>query len=784
MATITASSAASEAPSAQSTRPLWQAPLFVVGVGALLFVSLARPTLGSVSGRRLDRELAAIRKLLTRPDGDMEEVLHRASALLEMAQRTGPDHVGEAHLLIGIALVRLSDGSTADRAATNWRAARTHLEEAEHLGVPDGDRAHLQFYLLKALANTGEPVDHVLARLKKIEPADEDREAYYRLLRDLFLQMSPPDLAAALDANTKMRTSVAESHLAEAQLRSGELLLRLGRPEDARKDLEMIGAQAPAAIRIRALLLRGQSFQSQKPQDWMHAAGVWQQILNETTADLPERPRIQYDLGLCYWHLGQPADRDTPRLWEECVRTAHGDEGAAAALGLAELFVTSDNPAKAVENAARAVRDVRRPEEWKNTLIDLAGAKERFESVVKGLRDAKRFDLAVQAAQSYQRLAPTEAGLLAAESSVSWAQQRREAARQLSDEAKRIEEEQAARDLFRKAGDAFTQASAGASAEDLLWKAAGCYADAGDEAKQQQTLRRCLESTTKKERKAEICYLLAESLRRQGKDKEADEAYRSCIQEKEEPFVSRALYQLAMLMMARGEVDDARDVLEQTLKNLRNFRDGDTQEKTLFALGKLFYQRREYRMAATRLEEVLSHVTAGPEALKARLLLASSYRQLASQERQNELLSETGNPKSREFYQGELRRWLEKAAMEYHDLRLALEQPENHGILQPAEETQVSFLEAECWFDHGGKNRKYEEAIALYTQLAQRYAGSVEGLNAQGGLVRCYSARCEPGDAEKVKLHLGNIREALKNVDASVRGPWEEWLTVVSKPTS
>src|SRR5262249_50369246 len=153
-------------------------------------------------------------------------------------------------------------------------------------------------------------------------------------------------------------------------------------------------------------------------------------------------------------------------------------------------------------------------------------------------------------------------------------------------------------------------------------------------------------------------------------------------------------------------------VLEQNLKLLRFDRgDVETQEKTLFALGKLFFQRRNYRMAATRLEEVLGRVQSGAEALRARLLLGASYRQLASQEKQDELRdAEPSNPETRKFYQAEHRRWLQKAAMEYREVRLALEQPEGRGLLTPREEARVPFLEAECWFDHGGENHRYEEA--------------------------------------------------------------------------
>src|SRR6516164_9050843 len=129
MGSFTASSDSSGRDADRPGRPLWQAPFFAVGVAALVFVGLTRPTLGNVAGRRLDRELSAVRKLLTRPDGELEEVVHRAGAALETARVTAPDRVGEAHFLLGSALVCLTEHAEADRSATGWRAARTHLEE-------------------------------------------------------------------------------------------------------------------------------------------------------------------------------------------------------------------------------------------------------------------------------------------------------------------------------------------------------------------------------------------------------------------------------------------------------------------------------------------------------------------------------------------------------------------------------------------------------------------------------------------------------------------------------
>src|SRR5438067_1346343 len=85
------------------------------------------------------------------------------------------------------------------------------------------------------------------------DPADDGADAYDLLCR-AYMQLTPPDYQKALDANTKLREQpvLPDDLLAKAQLRSGELKLKLGHTEEARKDLELIGPTAPGAVAGRA----------------------------------------------------------------------------------------------------------------------------------------------------------------------------------------------------------------------------------------------------------------------------------------------------------------------------------------------------------------------------------------------------------------------------------------------------------------------------------------------------------------------------------------------------
>ena len=85
---------------------LWQAPVFVLGAGAIIAVCLARTFLApEESATSADREIDQARHLLENPDDDGV----RAAKLLENVLNEKdkyPDAAGEADLLLGTSLMR------------------------------------------------------------------------------------------------------------------------------------------------------------------------------------------------------------------------------------------------------------------------------------------------------------------------------------------------------------------------------------------------------------------------------------------------------------------------------------------------------------------------------------------------------------------------------------------------------------------------------------------------------------------------------------------------------
>jgi tetratricopeptide (TPR) repeat protein len=769
-------------PARANARQLWQVPVFVGGVAALLGAVLARPLACGSPGRQLEHNLAAARALVARPDGDAEEALRLAGRAVEAA-RQAPDRAGEALFLLGCAHVRLAEHQAAPGADEHWRGARQALEEAARQGVPAEDAGKLNFQLGKAGFHTGDAPAVVVSRLAAGVEEAENRVEGYDLLTRACLRLSPPDLGKALEANEKLRQVplAGEEVLAPARLTAGELYLQLGKPERARQVLEKVGEQAPPAVLARARLLRAQSYEDEGK--WEQAAPLYKAALADGREPLASPGAVLYHLGLCYQRLEQPPEATA--AWEECVR-GKGPAVRAAAVALAELRVQEGQPEKGVGLLAAAVEGLKAPEGWANPLLDLAPARETFERVAAALRGDGRFDLAVRLARGYEKLAaPPRAQVLRGEIAAAWVLSRHEAAARAKTNEEQQAEELAARDLAAQAGAAYGEAAIlatdAAARGECLWLSAGQYQAGQEYGRAVEQLNRFLQQQPRSPRQGEGWYLLGEAHAQLGHAAVAMEAYRESIKYPGR-FAYQARYRLALVALTAGNLDEAEAALELNLNRLRFDPDADAEEKSLFALGALLYKRGNYRMVVRRLEEALGRfaaeagphgkVTANPEYTRARYQLAESYCQLANQVTQSLFVDRTLAAETRQHFEEEKRGWLEKALRELDRLAADLGRPETQGHLNGEQRRQLPFTSARCCFNLGD----YEGALRRYEQLSARHQGEPAGLDALAGEVNCYAGMRL---VNKVRERLEAVARAVpqtQGLEAADRAAWLKWV--------
>jgi tetratricopeptide (TPR) repeat protein len=754
-------------PPAQA-QPLWQAPLFVLGVAALAAAWFGRPYLSPHAARRLDRDLAEARQLLARPDGDADAALELAERVLDQSE-SRPEQAGAAGFLAGCACIRLAEQADPARARELWGRAGSYLEQAQAFGVPEADKPALAYRLAKIEYHTSADLPAVIVQLEEAVPNCDRRAEGYALLTQAYLKLPKPDLPKALEANAKLRdvAEATEAELAAAKLLGGELLLRMGKPEEARKSLDLIGPHSPPGILVKARLLQARSFQEEKR--FNEAVALYIDLLAKHKSSVGDPAQIHYNLGLCYRQLDQP--REAAKELQECVTLSRGPEGQAAALMLAETRLAEPALEGALDALTLALARVDRPEEWKNPLAPLARAGEVFEKALAAFRQASRHDLALKLLDVYAKLVPQPRVMTyRAEVAAEWARLKGEVVD--SPEAQLL-----AKQLYKvaaEANDKLAELSGVPLTQqgEYKWASAQHYLAAGEKASALARLEQVVTLNLEPARLGEAWYRLAELYRALEKEASALAAYRKCL-EYDTRFSYLARYQLAMAALEKNP-DEAEAALILNIKLLRWDPDSEALRPSLFALCNMLYQKRLYNRVYPYLEDALGRFKEGkdsPEVTNARFQLANSYRQKASQDNLNQFMNMSMSEEAAAHFKKEHLRWLQKAAEEFSALERFLETPEGKDHLTPELRAQVPVITAKCWADLG----EYGKALAIYEKLIERSAGKAqEQLDALGGAVACHG---HLGQLEKVKQRLLQIRKLLDEgqLPEDVRKPWEEW---------
>ncbi|MBY0228184.1 MAG: hypothetical protein K2W96_02770, partial [Gemmataceae bacterium] len=271
---------------------------------------------------------------------------------------------------------------------------------------------------------------------------------------------------------------------------------------------------------------------------------------------------------------------------------------------------------------------------------------------------------------------------------------------------------------------------------------------------------------------------LAEQLRESGQKPAAADEYRKCM-EYDSRWAYLARYQLAMADLEAGQPDAAEAGLVFNLKLLRFEREPEAKAQSLFALGNLLYQKREFSHVVRYLQDAVPALKDepkykdAPETTRARFQLADSYRQMALLESRSLLSDPKMRKEDKEHFKKEHAKRLKQAAEEFTALEAYLDSPAGKDHLTADLRLQVPFIAAKCWFALGGKDN-IERSLGLYEKLIERHSGGLARLDALGGAVSCHDAL---GQETKVRQRLLQVKDALDKpgIPAEDRKAWEDW---------
>lgn len=753
-----------------SFRRLWQVPVFFLSLIVMASVWLGRPLWRKTEAELFRERLREVQMALEARPPDLEEVLSLGNALLAESEQF-PSLAGQLHFCLGSAYLLSAQDQEGIRRQASLKQARFHLERADILGVPPRWKPKLDYRLGKVWYHFGHDPKQVIERLRNtIETAADDQAEGYAMLTQAYLRLPVPDVANAL-ATTKKHLSLPTANdalLAPVRLLRGKLLFQLDRVDEARQVLGRIGDEAAPEIRAEARYWQAKC--AQRQLKWAEAAKLWEAVLADSKHSPKDRGRILCFLGICYRELQQ--DEDAIRVWEAAL-AYEGEVGQAAAFALAEIKLIGPEPAAAFSYYERALKDVASADNYRNALVGLKEARLLVERGCRRYRETGDYDRAQRLARLYQRIADRgvaeELYALAAD---AWALERKKAG-----------DEPAARVHFREAGLAFASVADAVDKPDQqakwLWLAADRLIQAHDHKKALAILDRYLKVESDSVKLGQGWYTLAQVYEALKDESSALVAYRKSI-EYPGPYAFRARYRLAIHDLRMGNLDDAEAALQQNLELMREHPDPTTQEKCLYKLADLLFQRKRYRQASLRWREALDRFPDNPQALQARLNLADCYRQLAIEEAKQRA-NPSVPPDVMAHHQAQYRRWLNMALANYKKITLDLAAKQSSGTLTPDEDRilrQADFAIAECHIDLG----QYQEAIQLYEALVARYHHQVEHLQALRQIWRCHWIMKQPAKAKKTAEQVGRVLAEIddeafrKRPDSHTRQEWQQWL--------
>jgi tetratricopeptide (TPR) repeat protein len=768
--------------------PLWQVPTFFAGL--LLFLAVA----GMIAVRpprivrELDRDFATLRKALAQTNEPAEISVDLAESIVARAAPV-PQKAGEAHYLLACAYDRQIEQAPAERRGELRAKALDQLQQAENLGVAADDQPRLQYRIGKLLFQSDGNLPRAIDYLNRsVAQGAEDPATGFGMLTLAYLRLQPPDHDGALKANQKQLEVIAsEEAAAPVRLLRGEILFNKGLRQEAIRVLERIGPTAPPTVRRTARFLQARCCQEE--QLWNKAVPLWKEVLTNTDETPANRARILFVLGQCYRKLDPPDQAGAAAAWQEAI-LAGGDEGQAASLSLAELRLTSPNPAAALDDFIRALDKVTSAGNYHNSLIDIARVQELLEQGCRIYRDARDFERAQQLAAIYLKLAePGRAQERYAEISEAWAADLHEQALKTGTAGAGALLDQS-RARYRQAGAAYEQAGRGrktAEQADLLWHSADCYAKGLEPSRALSVLESFVTLPVPPERQAEGWFAVGEARRALRQPEKAREAYYKSIEFPTSPVAARARYQLAVAEIDQKNFDQAEAILRQNLRAASAAPDRDAHEQSFYLLGNLLHQRGEFLQASVILKEACRQYPENQGALSARAHLGECYRKLALEANQK-----LKSPESYAGSQAHLARarqdWLEQALDVYQKLADHLDSTslKSAGPVDARLLREASFAVAECRYDLG----ELPEALRLYKVIFQRYPRQVDSLQACVKIYQCYWAMSGPEKTRAledlrvaVQLSLNNLPamppEAFDPQRSSTREGWLRWLNDV-----
>lgn len=690
----------------------------------------------------------------------------------EMQQAGGdPEEFGGSLYVLGAVKAAQADLEwSKDRQRAMHLIAARYLQKARELGVPTRLENQALFLVGQSLVLGNQPQAGIEVLKEALVDETLPSTEIHLLLSEAYQATSDPDLNAALvhiQAALKDETFDAERRKSAA-ITQADILVRMGRLEEARQLLELTGQDAAQKARIKSIAGRLAIATAEKfPLDSEQRETLIDQALAELRAARLLDPinselarTAMYWIGRCYEVIG---DDEAALQQYDQLGKSYGDtpESMAAMLAKSDLARTVGDTEQALAGYRAVLSNAVDPVTYVNRLLPLEELRKRLTRAYNDFVDSEKFEEAMALVDALQPVfdlpevtkfrAHAHEKLAAAKFAVAGEVAHWDAEKYLNE----------GRYHHRAAGAAYELLSelrfATRDFTEDLWNAAVNYYEGQSFTHTERMLNEYLHHEAV-EKQALALLRLGQSRLALGKDAEAVEAFRECIESHPgDAVVFQTRLECAHALLQLGDGESAQQLLLENLYGSGLEPEATEWRDSLFLLGEHLHSSGQYKEAIEKLDEAVRRAPDAPQALLARYTIARSFHSASEIPAKFalEAKTESERQKNRRLRDFNLTNALQNYLQVQRMLTL-----QGHVDSNELERT----LLRNCYMMQGSvlfQLKRYEEARKAYANISTLYQNEPFVLESFVHIANCYRRLNKPvkakGTIEQAKLVLNRL---------------------------
>lgn len=727
--------------------------LTIVGLGVMFatWSYLARLAVSRQKPVAMATALAAL------DEGNYEEAKNLVGRLETRPDM--PSHFGGALFVLGAAKAQEADSEwSGDRKRAVHLLASRYLRKARSLGVPPDRESESRFLLGRSLVRAHQPSQGILELEELLDGENPKPIETHTLLTEAYLALSNPNYEAALKHNEALiqQELLDAASRTQALIARTEILSRLGRLDDAKRQLEEIAQDTSQKVQVKSLSAR---LAIQVAQKLPEASPKRTSLLEGAIDDLREVQRLDRRSGQLtrqsmYWIAKTHelmGDRKTAIEQYENLGQIFGDtdEGLIAILTRAELAQEAGNAEQALAGYRTVLETVGQPVTYANGLMSLAELRKHLLSAhllfVETDQSAHAISLLDQLFPVFELAEVTRLRALTLK---NWG-------RSELDQANDSQGADAA-ELVRQGR--YHQRAAGRAYEALaelrfatrhytsdLWEAAELYFEGHSFSHAARVFEVFLQHEATRHRATALlrlgqCYLAS------GDATKAAITFEECIEVyPRDSVVYQARLDCSDAYLQIGNIKEAEELLLTNITGETMTPSSLQWRDSLFALGDLLHNSERFAEATRTLDEAVTRYPDAPQALLARYTIARSYHRAADKpaQRARDSKTESERQKNRKLRDKNL----EAALGNYLKVQRIITL-ENRGASSELEKT----LLRNCYMMQGSvlfQLRRFRDAHKAYANVSTLYQNEPFVLESFVHIANCWRRLDQPLNARQ-----------------------------------